>query len=165
MKRLLKHGERGCISLNMQLELSKIVTMLFLFLIIFISCQSTDKNSADKKLDSVTVSKTQISSPGFQLLNRKVCMVNNRFMNKDQIEIPIDNKKYYGCCPGCVKTLQEDTTYRYADDPFSGDHVDKATAFIVFKPNTKDEVLYFLSETNARKYLEKTKSSNKEVLK
>lgn len=82
-------------------------------------------------------------------------MVNDKFMNKDQTPVPGSGKTYYGCCQGCVSTLKNDTASRFASDPTTGESVDKAEAFIIIKPGSKDEVLYFKSETNAKKYLKK----------
>lgn len=90
-----------------------------------------------------------------QIPNSQVCMVNNKFMAKDQIPVPINDKTYYGCCPGCVANLKEDTTYRFATDPETGARVDKANAVIILKPDTKEEVIYFKSEATAKKFIEK----------
>lgn len=83
-------------------------------------------------------------------------MINNRFMNSDQIAVPKDNKTYYGCCEGCVKALNEDSTTHYSLDPLTGEQVDKAIAFIIGKPGSKEDVLYFKTEINAREYFTKT---------
>jgi hypothetical protein len=156
MKMFLKQYDKMKFdSTNEQFRWAKIIMALPLILITFISCQSNEENVVSKNFDSGTLFKAQSASEGIQLPNRQVCMVNNTFMNKDQIEVPIGNEKYYGCCPGCVKSLKEDTTYRYSLDSISNEKVDKAIAFIILKPGTKDEVLYFQSQTNASKYLEK----------
>lgn len=76
-------------------------------------------------------------------------------MNSDQIAVPIDNRIYYGCCEGCVKALKDDSTTHYTADPLSGEQVDKAIAFIIGKPGSKEDVLYFKTETNAREYFAK----------
>lgn len=89
-----------------------------------------------------------------QISNKQVCMVNDKFMNADQIPVPIGDKTYYGCCEGCVSNLKSDTAYRYSQDPESGDKVDKAIAVIILAPGTKDQVLYFKSETSAKQYIE-----------
>ena len=76
-------------------------------------------------------------------------------MKSEQIPVPVNGKTYYGCCEGCVKTLKEDTSSRYAYDPLSNEQVDKATAFIVGKPGSKEDVFYFISESNANEYFNK----------
>ena len=123
----------------------------------FASC-----NTKSKKDNHSTAIQSQITHEIIkgvkQIPNSQVCMVNNKFMAKDQIPVPIEDKTYYGCCPGCVANLKEDTTYRFATDPETAERVDKADAVIIVKPDTKDEALYFKSEINAKKYIEKRMS-------
>jgi hypothetical protein len=89
-----------------------------------------------------------------QLVNSQVCMVNDQFMNKEQIPVRVGSKMYYGCCEGCVATLKNKITARTATDPLTEESVDKASAFIIIKPGTKDEVLYFASAANAKNYID-----------
>ncbi len=84
-----------------------------------------------------------------------VCMVNDRVMGVPQIPVEVDGKIYYGCCAGCVGTLKNDESVRYAIDPVSGNRVDKADAYIVAGP--QGLALYFETPENARQYLEKLK--------
>ena len=44
---------------------------------------------------------------GDQVPARQVCMVNDAYMAKDQIPVPVNGKIYYGCCQMCVRTLNE----------------------------------------------------------
>jgi len=81
-----------------------------------------------------------------------VCMVNDKYMGKEQIPVPYEGKTYYGCCKGCVGNLQNNRAVRYSIDPATGKEVDKATAYIVMKPNGTSEVLYFESEESYKKY-------------
>ncbi len=84
---------------------------------------------------------------GEQVPNDLVCMVNNAFMGKAQIPVPVNGKTYYGCCDMCVYRLNKEEGSRMAIDPFSGKTVDKSEAYIVLKkPN--GEVYYFESEAN-----------------
>ncbi len=83
-----------------------------------------------------------------------VCMVNDKYMGKEQIPVEYKGKIYYGCCQGCIGNLQNNRAVRYAIDPATGKEVDKATAYIVMKPNGTGEVLYFESEENYTKYKE-----------
>lgn len=135
------------------------------FSFIIISCAAlffASCNSENQK-DNGSHSSSTIQSPAIheiikgiiQIPNSQVCMVNNKFMAKDQIPVPINGKTYYGCCPGCVANLKDDTTYRFALDPQTRERVDKADAVIIAKPGTKEEVLYFKSEVNAKKFIEK----------
>ncbi len=80
----------------------------------------------------------------------KVCMVNNKFMGSPQIPVPHENKTYYGCCQMCVERIQKDATFRTAVDPVSGKQVDKAKA--VIGADAANDVLYFESEANLKKY-------------
>jgi YHS domain-containing protein len=127
-----------------------------IFLVILTSCSTGSNNAVNNKNNvappTVIFSNTAVT----KLPNKQVCMINNRFMNSDQIAVPIDNKTYYGCCEGCVKALNEDSTTHYTADPLSGEQVDKASAYIIGKPGSKEDVLYFKTETNAREYFAKT---------
>lgn len=89
------------------------------------------------------------------LPTNQVCMINNKFMSKDQIPVQVNNKTYYGCCQGCVGTLKNDQVARTATDEVTKQQVDKATAFIIVKPGTRDDVLYFASKQNAATYLQR----------
>lgn len=123
-----------------------------LFLLAIISCNSGSKNTPKNTFNTLIFSDSAIT----KLPNNEVCMVNNRFMNSVQIEVPLNNKTYYGCCEGCVKMLNEDSASRFAFDPLSGEQVDKAIAFIIGKPGSKEDVLYFKSDTTAKEYFNKT---------
>jgi YHS domain-containing protein len=82
--------------------------------------------------------------------SKKVCMVNNQFMDKDQIPVQVENKTYYGCCEMCKERLAKDAAARTAVDPVTGKTVDKATAVIAAQPDGK--VLYFESEKTLAAY-------------
>ncbi|MFY0654359.1 MAG: hypothetical protein JXQ96_20145 [Cyclobacteriaceae bacterium] len=82
-----------------------------------------------------------------------VCMVNDAYMGKKQIEVPVGDQIYYGCCEMCVTRLQNQRETRYAIDPYSGKEVDKANAFIVLKQNGNDAVWYFSSAENHQKFV------------
>jgi YHS domain-containing protein len=76
-----------------------------------------------------------------------VCMVNDAYMGKLQIPVPVNGKTYYGCCQGCVDKLNNLESARIAIDPFSGNPVDKSEAYIVLM-NPQGAVAYFESEAN-----------------
>lgn len=82
-----------------------------------------------------------------------VCMVNNAYMGKAQMEVPVDGKMYYGCCEMCVGRLNNEESARMATDPHSGNPVDKAEAFIVLT-DEEGRVAYFESEENYKAFLE-----------
>jgi YHS domain-containing protein len=81
----------------------------------------------------------------------QVCMVNDAFMGKKQIPIPVQGKTYYGCCQMCVSTLTNDAAERQAIDPVSRQAVDKATAIIGALPD--GSVFYFENEANLKTYV------------
>lgn len=132
-----------------------IITAPFILLVVLLSCNIGGSHSKENKGKpagpTIDFSDTAIT----RLPNNQVCMVNNRFLNSDQIPVPINGKTYYGCCEGCVKMLNEDSTSHYTYDPLSNEQVDKATAFIIGKPGSKEDVFYFISELNANEYFNK----------
>lgn len=127
-----------------------------LFLLAFMSCTAAQEKTVNKSTLMASATMVEPSDTGItQLKNSKVCMINNKSMSTDQIVVQVNNKTYYGCCEACVKALKEDPATRFAIDPLSNEQVDKATAFIIGKPGTKDNVLYFKSKANANEYIKK----------
>lgn len=135
--------------------------VLIISLVTVMSCNSGGSSETDNKKAMVGATVIFSDTGITRLVNSQVCMINNRFMNSDQIAVPIDNKTYYGCCEGCVKALKDDSTTHYTADPLSGEQIDKAIAFIIGKPGSKQDVLYFKTETNAREYFAKTFQQSK----
>ena len=84
--------------------------------------------------------------------NDKVCMVNNEYMGRDQLEVQVDGKTYYGCCEMCQERLPNDPTVREAIDPVSNKPVDKATAVIALT-DANGAVAYFENNDTYNKYL------------
>ncbi|WP_020534843.1 hypothetical protein [Lewinella cohaerens] len=91
---------------------------------------------------------------GRQVIAQQVCMVNDTYMGKDQIAVPVNGKTYYGCCQMCVTTLNEQESSRQASDPLTGEEVDKAEAIIAVL-NQDGSVGYFKNETNYQNYANK----------
>ena len=87
---------------------------------------------------------------------KKVCMVNDTVFERDQIPVVVEGRTYYGCCEMCKERLAKDAKIRAAVDPASGKAVDKATAFIVAKPD--HSVLYFENEASFERYAKQGKS-------
>lgn len=81
---------------------------------------------------------------------KKVCMVNNKVFDKDQIPVPVEGRTYFGCCEMCKERLAKDPQARTAVDPATGKQVDKATAFIAALPD--GSVLYFENEASFKRY-------------
>ncbi len=88
---------------------------------------------------------------GSQVPNDLVCMVNDAYMGKAQIPVPVNGKTYYGCCEMCVGTLNNNETARIATDPFSNKPVDKTEAYIVLIEK-EGKVGYFESKQNFLNY-------------
>jgi YHS domain-containing protein len=80
----------------------------------------------------------------------EVCMVNNTWMGRPQIAVPVDGKTYFGCCEACKARLGTDPSLRAARDPFTGAVVDKATAVMAY--DDTGAVYYFASRDNMRRY-------------
>jgi YHS domain-containing protein len=101
-------------------------------------------------LTAATVFAQTPAPPLTKVEPKKVCMINERFMNNDQIPVEVNGKTYYGCCAMCKERLANDATKRVAVDPVSGKTVDKAKA--VIGAASDGVVVYFESEKNLKKY-------------
>lgn len=136
--------------------------------IAIISCNNAPKNQEKVNKSTIQVESKQpqvekteeVFVPvktyrvGEQVPNDLVCMVNNAFMGKAQIAVPVNGKTYYGCCEMCVYRLNKEENSRMAVDPFSGKKVDKSEAYIVLK-KANGEVAYFESEENYQSFSKK----------
>ena len=80
----------------------------------------------------------------------KVCMINEHFMDKEQIPVEVDGKIYFGCCNMCKERLATDETKRFATDPVTGRKVDKAKAVIGAAGD--GSVAYFESDATLEQY-------------
>jgi YHS domain-containing protein len=80
----------------------------------------------------------------------KVCMVNDQYMDKEQIPVAVGTKTYFGCCAMCKEKLEKSDAARTAIDPVSGARVDKATA--VIGRDDSNKVYYFESEATMRRF-------------
>nr|WKN38604.1 hypothetical protein K4G66_07800 [Tunicatimonas sp. TK19036] len=94
----------------------------------------------------------QIASSVEGIQPELVCMVNDAYMGKKQIPVPVGERTYYGCCQMCVGKLQGEVNFRTAKDPATGETVDKSQAFIALQPGSDSEVLYFKTEANFHQY-------------
>ncbi|KAA8476255.1 hypothetical protein BDE36_1250 [Arcticibacter tournemirensis] len=133
------------------MKVTRTIAGVMLFVLLFFSCspERHAKNNHDlSKGTPVNAFATDVR----KIEASKVCMVNDKYMNTDQIAIEVDGKIYYGCCQACINTIRDNQASHMAKDPQTNEQVDKATAFIVVEPGSKDEVLYFKSLENAQKY-------------
>ncbi len=80
----------------------------------------------------------------------QVCMVTNQFMGTAQIPIEVQGKTYFGCCEMCKARLANEAETRTANDPVTGEPVDKATAVIGKEPSGK--LHYFASADNLARF-------------
>lgn len=101
---------------------------------------------------SVPVASTAQHKKGDVVPKELVCMVNDAYMGKKQLEVMHEGKMYYGCCAMCQSRIPEDESVRVALDPLSLETVDKAEAYIVIIGNN-GEVAYFKNEENYRQFV------------
>jgi len=127
-----------------------------------VACNSEAKQSITKETAVVTPQKVinqetqQEYKIGSKIPNDLVCMVNDAYMGKPQIPVPVNGKTYYGCCQMCVGALNNNETARTGIDPFSNKEVDKTEAYIVLMKEEGD-VAYFESKENYLSFLKKQK--------
>lgn len=116
------------------------------------SCNSpeTNKNAA---VVNAGVTNNQPKT-GDLVPNDEVCMVNNAYMGKKQLEVKYDGKVYYGCCADCQNKIPTQESARTATDPVSKKPVDKATAIIAIS-DQNDGVLYFENQSNYTTFFNK----------
>ena len=137
--------------------MKKSITAVVSLLIILSSGACSSSGEQKAMSETHTVEKTSTGyQVGDRLPNEQVCMVNNAYMEKPQIPVPVNGKTYYGCCQMCVGKLNEQESSRIATDAFSGNKVDKSEAYIILA-DQQGTVAYFESEQNYQKFSEGTK--------
>jgi len=133
--------------------------IVILFSLLAMSCsenkqpESTGQAAAKPAMVMEADSSKQAVS-GQVVPNEDVCMVNDTYMGKKQLEVKHDGKTYYGCCEMCQKRIPKDESVRKAVDPVSGKTIDKADAVIAVT-GEKGAVSYFENEANYKAYLKK----------
>ena len=138
-------------------KLAKPFVLLLLVTFSLTACNSKTKQNKEKETAVVTLQKETIQETqqeyevGAKVPNDLVCMVNNAYMGKPQIPVPVNGKTYYGCCQMCVGKLNSDAVARTGIDPFSFKPIDKTEAYIVLMKK-EGEVAYFESEENYNKF-------------
>lgn len=123
---------------------TKFLSIVAVAMVLFIGCSQTNSST-----DTVSNSPKK----GDHVPSHLVCMVNDAYMGKQQLEVPFEGKMYYGCCKMCEERIPKDGTVRYAIDPHTLEKVDKATAYIVMIGDG-GEVAYFENEANYQKFRE-----------
>jgi|TARA_R110000765_G_scaffold263335_3_gene363108 YHS domain-containing protein len=116
-----------------------------------VQAQDTNQEVATVVPEAVMNKKPQVGS---QVPAELVCMVNDAYMGKIQMPVPVKGKTYYGCCQMCVKTLNNNHEARTGIDPFSNQKIDKTEAYIVLMKE-EGAVAYFESKENYLSYSKK----------
>lgn len=137
------------------------LSLLIAVLAVFTACQDkTEKTAMGTEMAAPKVESAVVAHASYQMgdrvPNNEVCMVNDAYMGKLQMEVPFEGKTYYGCCQMCVDRIPADPTVRKAIDPLTLKEVDKATAFIVLTGDN-GEVAYFENEDNYQDFLQNKK--------
>ena len=134
----------------------KTLIILALAAVLITSCESKKTETTTAVTENKAISKeiVQNNNPekGKNVPNNMVCMVNDAYMGKEQIEVPFEGKMYYGCCNMCKEKIPKDKSARYATDPHSLNKISKADAYIVVIGNN-NEVAYFENEGNYQQFL------------
>ena len=137
--------------LRIHAPVSKLLALSFLLGVA--ACESSQQTSSQPASSSQSASQTSAAlPPGMTRVTdaSQVCMVNNQFMGKPQIPVAVEGRTYYGCCAMCKDKLEKDPAARTAQDPVTGEQVDKTTAVII--KDATGKVLYFASEDTLRRY-------------
>ncbi|KNB61169.1 MULTISPECIES: hypothetical protein [Chryseobacterium] len=113
------------------------------------SCGEKKGVTEDKKQSEVSSDKFV---KGDIVPSNQVCMVNNAYMGKKQIEVKYNGKLYYGCCQMCEKRIPKEAEVRVAIDPISKKEVDKADAVIAITGDD-GEVSYFENKQNYKAFI------------
>ena len=126
----------------------KLLSIMAIAAVLFIGCNSKTNES------NATVQAVYQESPqkDEHVPSNLVCMVNDAYMGKQQLEVPFEGKMYYGCCKMCQERIPTDESVRYATDPQTLVKVDKASAYIVLIGDN-GEVAYFENEGNYLKFI------------
>lgn len=144
------------------MKVYKLLSIVAFATVLFIGCNSKDKQTiVETPIPQEIVAKVINGEPnkGDKVPNNLVCMVNDAYMGKEQLEVLFDGKMYYGCCEMCKERIPTDETVRYALDPQTLSKVDKANAYIVLIGDN-DEVAYFENESNYKSFLKENKKFN-----
>ena len=134
----------------------KSISIIPMIALLLTSCES--KTTVETKTNKEAKEVVQSNNPkkGKHVSNNLVCMVNDAYMGKEQIEVPFEGEIYYGCCKMCEERIPKDEKVRYAIDPFSLKKISKASAYIVIIGDN-NEVAYFENESNYQSFLAENK--------
>ena len=94
----------------------------------------------NSKAENTQITNAQFTT-GDIVPHDQVCMVNNAYMGKKQLEVKHDGKTDYGCCKNCKLRIPQEENARMAYDPISHQLINKATAIIAIS-DKNDNVMY-----------------------
>lgn len=132
------------------MKIFKLLSIVAVATVLFIGCNS--KNETNSATQTTSIVNKNTPQKGEHVPSNLVCMVNDAYMGKQQLEVPFEGKMYYGCCKMCQERIPTDESVRYATDPHTLVKVDKATAYIVLIGDN-GEVAYFENEGNYLKFI------------
>ena len=144
--------------------MKKNIIYIFLFTLgMIVSCNSKEEVKSQETVSAGSENVSQENMAGMsqeykkgqKVPNELVCMVNDAYMGRKQMEVPFEDKMYYGCCADCVRRIPNDPAVRSAADPLTGKPVDKAAAYIVLVDEQSGQVAYFENQKNYEEYLKK----------
>lgn len=150
--------------INKIYQLSASILMVLLISLLLLSCSDKNKKVTQSATQANVVEQSKTSelatsTQNYEIVpNKKVCMVNDRFMGVDQIPIEVSGIMYYGCCENCVEKLQKNLEdVRFGSNPLNNKKVDKASAIIV-QDKSSGGVFYFDTKEDAKKFIQQNNS-------
>lgn len=128
------------------------VTKLLVISVLLLSACSRDSAPASSTGSTSATAAAAVLPAGIVRVTdtSQVCMVNDQYMGRPQIPVEVEGRTYFGCCPACKEKLEQQPAMRTAQDPVTGEPVDKAKAIIV--QDSTGNVLYFASEDTLRRF-------------
>ncbi len=136
-----------------------LVAIIAVFVLTLTACTNPQNKSKAALTSSEKDTTMQVTAAAKQykkgdlVPTEEVCMVNNAFIAKKQLQVKHEGKAYYGCCEMCKKRIPKEAAVRVAIDPLSRKEVDKANAAIAITGD-QGEASYFEIEENYRNYVE-----------
>lgn len=117
--------------------------------------KTAQKDNTDISAHSEPINNAHLSYQKTDIVpNDEVCMVNDAYMGRKQIEVIHEGKKYYGCCAMCEARIPKEKEVRVAIDPISKKQVDKADAIIAISGDN-GEVSYFENKETYNAFFQK----------
>ena len=135
----------------------KLITSILISVTVSTGCSSENTETpVSVSENQVSVVTNDIPQEGSHVTSSSVCMVNDAYMGKPQLEVPFEGKLYYGCCEMCRERIPKDKSIRYSTDPHTLKTVDKADAYIVLIGD-EGKVTYFESKDTFLAFINENK--------